>query len=95
MLEMREETRISEWVFPAATNSGHIEKSSLRKQHARTCKLAGMEAFPLYTLRHTRLTRWAVHAGVFGRSQRFCYDYTTKRYVHPQAQTVRDAMERA
>jgi len=97
MLEMREETRINEWVFPSATSSGHIEKSSIRKQHARACKLAEMETFPLYTLRHTCLTRWAAHmdpytlAYLAGHS-----DFaTTKRYVHPQAQTVRDAMERA
>lgn len=34
-MEMRlERARGSRWIFPAATSSGHIEKSSLRKQHA-------------------------------------------------------------
>jgi integrase len=97
MLEMRGATRNSEWVFPASTSSGHIEKSSLRKQHLEACKLAEMPAFPIYTLRHTCLTRWAAFmdpytlAYLAGHS-----DFaTTKRYVHPQVQTVRDAMERA
>ena len=96
-LEMRGETRKNDWVFPASTSSGHIEKSSIRKQHLKACKLAGMEAFPLYTLRHTCLTRWAAYmdpytlAYLAGHS-----DFAiTKRYVHPQVQTVRDAMERA
>jgi hypothetical protein len=35
ILEIRaEKSRGSRWIFPARTKSGHIEKSSLRKQHA-------------------------------------------------------------
>ena len=55
------------WVWPAPTRSGHIEPSSLRKQHARTFKTMAEEAakrnersvrpFVLYSLRHTFLTR--------------------------------------
>jgi integrase len=87
----------TEWVFPAKTKSGHIEASSLRKAHYRTCKAANVERFPLYTLRHTCLTRWASHmdpytlAYLAGHSDMA----TTKRYVHPQVQTVREAIERA
>jgi len=57
----------------------------------------GLEEFTLYTLRHTCLTRWSAHmdpytlAYLAGHS-----DFsTTKRYVHPQADKVRAAMERA
>jgi integrase len=50
-----------EWVFPAQTRSGHIEKSSLKKQHPRACKLAKVTGFPLYTFRHTYVTRWAAY----------------------------------
>jgi integrase len=96
-LEMRRVVADTEWVFPAATRSGHIEKSSLKKQHAKACKLAKTGDFVLYTFRHTCLTRWAAHmdpytlAYVAGHS-----DFsTTKRYVHPQPHTVREAMERA
>ena len=60
-------------------------------------KLAKLVPFPLYTFRHTCLTRWAAYmdpytlAYLAGHS-----DFsTTKRYVHPQAHTVRQAMERA
>jgi integrase len=97
LLSMRRGTQSEEWVFPAPTRSGHIEKSSLRKQHRKAVALAKLEPFNLYTLRHTCLTRWAAYmdpytlAYLAGHS-----DFsTTKRYVHPQADTVRSAMERA
>jgi len=98
LIEMRREAVCSsEWVFPASTRSGHIEKSSLKKQHSNACKLAKVAPFPFYTFRHTCLTRWAAYmdpytlAYLAGHS-----DFsTTRRYVHPQVQTIRDAMERA
>src|SRR5579863_2142907 len=41
ILEMRlEKSHDSRWIFPAPTESGHIEKSSLRKQHATAIKEA-------------------------------------------------------
>jgi integrase len=97
-IEMRRTALLSEeFVFPAPTQSGHIEKSSLKKQHGKACALAKLERFPLYTFRHTCLTRWAAFmdpytlAYLAGHS-----DFsTTRRYVHPQAHTVRAAMERA
>jgi integrase len=96
-LEMRQSVAKSEWVFPAPTASGHIEKSSLKKQHAKACRIASIDAFVIYTFRHTCLTRWASYmdpytlAYLAGHS-----DFsTTRRYVHPQAHTVREAMERA
>ncbi|HMD50446.1 MAG TPA: site-specific integrase [Bryobacteraceae bacterium] len=98
ILEMRRATAArSDWVFPAPTKSGHIEKSTLKKQHPNACKLAKIAQFPLYTFRHTCLTRWAAYmdpytlAYLAGHS-----DFsTTRRYVHPQAHSVRAAMERA
>jgi integrase len=96
LLDLRRSERQSEWVFPAPTRSGHIEKSSLKKQHRKAIKLSKVEAFTLYTLRHTCLTRWSAHmdpytlAYLAGHS-----DFsTTKRYVHPQVETVLAAMER-
>ncbi len=60
MIEMRRAAaRSSEWVAPANTKSGHIEKSSLKKQHSNAPKLAEIAPFPFYTFRHTCLTRWA------------------------------------
>jgi len=98
LIEMRRaNTRPDEWVFPAPTKSGHMEKSTLKKQHPQACELSGVTLFPLYTFRHTCLTRWAAYmdpytlAYLAGHS-----DFsTTRRYVHPQAHTVRAAMERA
>jgi len=84
----------SPWVFPAPTRSGHIEKSSLKKQHLRAVKESKVPAFVLYECRHTCLTRWAEHMDPYtlacpaGHS-----DFAmTKLYVHPQKETVRKAM---
>jgi integrase len=44
------------WVFPAPTKSGHIEESSIRKQHLAAISKAGLEHFELYCFRHTFLT---------------------------------------
>ena len=96
MIEMRRTAVNGEWVFSASTKTCHAEKSSVRKQHKKACKLAEIACFPLYSFRHTCITRWAVHmdpytlAYLAGHS-----DFaTTKRYVHPQAHTILEAMER-
>jgi integrase len=97
LLEMRRAVAKGEWVFPAPTRSGHIEKSSLKKQHPKASKLANVPDFPLYTFRHTCLTRWAAFMdpytlGYLAGHSDFA---TTRRYVHPQAHTVMEAIERA
>src|SRR4051794_37341973 len=75
LLSMRRGTHSEEWVFPAPTRTGHIEKSSLRKQHRKAIALAKLEPFNLYTLRHVPDpvggVYGSVHARVFGRAQRF------------------------
>src|SRR5258707_13793191 len=55
------------WVWTAPTRSGHVESSSLKKQHVRAFKTLAEEAaknnekqirpFVLYSLRRTFLTR--------------------------------------
>ncbi len=87
----------TEWVFPAPTRSGHIEQFSIKKQHTAACESAGITHFPIYTFRHTCLTRWAsvmdpyTLAYLAGHS-----DFsTTKRYVHPQKDQVLEAMRKA
>ena len=97
VLKARRECFKSEWVFPAGTRSGHIEQSTLKKQHVKACTLAGLAPFVPYTFRHTCLTRWAsildpyTLAYLAGHS-----DFgTTKRYVHPNLNTAREALERA
>ena len=84
-------------MFPAPTSTGHIEKSTLKKQHKKALAAAKVEPFTLYTFRHTCLTRWAAFmdpytlAYLAGHS-----DFsTTRRYVHPQADTIKAAIEKA
>ena len=100
----------SGWVFPAQTKSGHIEPSSLKKQHLKAITEATqilrketkradvkLEPFELYTLRHTCLTRWAPHMDPWTLAYLAGHRdmNITKRYVHPQQQTIRAAMDRA
>jgi len=97
LLEMRRTVGSGEWVFPARTRSGHMEKSTLKKQHPSAYKLAEVAACPLYTFRHTCLTRWAEYMYPFTLAYLAGHsDFsTTRRYVYPQAETVQAAMERA
>lgn len=94
ILEMRKGQSASDWIFPAPTRSGHIEPSSIKKQHAAAIKAAEVQPFVLYTLRHTCLTRWARHMDPFtlhvlaGHTDM----NTTKRYIHPNEAHIREAM---
>jgi integrase len=74
-----------------------MEKSTLKKQHPKAYRLAKVAAFSLYTFRHTCLTRWAEYMDPFTLAYLAGHsDFsTTRRYVHPQPETVRAAMERA
>jgi integrase len=96
ILEMRRAGAASGWVFPADTRSGHIEASTLKKQHAAALKKSGVAPFVLYTFRHTCITRWAKHMDPFtlhvlaGHTDM----NTTKRYVHPSDADILEAMEK-
>lgn len=100
----------SDWVFPAQTKSGHIEPSSLKKQHRKATAEGTrilreqtrdnereLVAFELYTLRHTCLTRWAPHMDPWTLAYLAGHRdmNTTKRYIHPQEKTIHSAMEKA
>jgi integrase len=74
-----------------------MEQSTLKRQHEKACKLGKLVAFVPYTFRHTCLTRWAnildpyTLAYLAGHS-----DFgTTRRYVHPNLRTAREALDRA
>ena len=74
-----------------ATLSGHVEPSSLKKQHRKALRLAGVRPFVLYSLRHTFLTRlgesgcdaWTL-ARIAGHSS----IAISSRYVHPSEDAV-------
>ena len=85
------------WVWPAPTRSGHLESSSLKKQHRKALALSGVRPFVLYSLRHTFLTRlgesgcdaWTL-ARIAGHSN----IAMSARYVHPSEDAVLAAVER-
>jgi integrase len=83
------------WSFPAPTKSGHVEPSTIKKQHKKALKDSKVLPFVLYSLRHTFLTRlgesgcdvWTL-ARIAGHSS----IAMSGRYVHPSADKVLDAM---
>jgi integrase len=85
------------FVWTAPTMSGHVEPSSLKKQHSKALRLSKVRAFVLYSLRHTFLTRlgqsgcdvWTL-ARIAGHSS----IAISARYVHPSEEAVLDAMSR-
>lgn len=83
------------WVWPAPTKSGHVEPSTVKKQHRKAIKDSKVRPFVLYSLRHTFLTRlgesgcdvWTL-ARIAGHSS----ISMSSRYVHPSGDRVLDAM---
>src|SRR3989442_12290499 len=43
------------WTWPAPTRTGHMEPSTLKKQHYRALRESKVRPFVLYSLRHTFL----------------------------------------
>jgi integrase len=97
ILAMRREISTSDWIFPAPTASGHIEGSSLKKQHQKALVSSKVRKFVLYDLRHTCLTRWAKVMDAFTLKTLAGHTdlNTTMRYVHLNDSDVRIAMEKA
>jgi integrase len=85
------------WVWSAPTQSGHVESSSLKKQHRKALRLSKVRPFVLYSLRHTFLTRlgesgcdaWTL-ARIAGHSS----VGISSRYVHPSQDAVLSALEK-
>lgn len=85
------------WVWATATASGHIEPSTVKKQHQRALRLSAVPPFVLYALRHTFLTRlggagcdaWTL-ARIAGHSS----IAMSARYVHPSNDAVMNIFSR-
>ncbi|MGA3317575.1 MAG: site-specific integrase [Candidatus Korobacteraceae bacterium] len=85
------------WVWTAPTHSGHVEASSLKKQHNKAVRLSKVRTFVLYSMRHTFLTRvgesgcdvWTL-ARIAGHSS----IAISARYVHPSEDAVLTAISR-
>jgi integrase len=95
------------WIWTAPTRSGHVESSSLKKQHARAFNTLREEAansnekpirpFVLYSLRHTFLTRLGesgCDAWTLARIAGHSNVSMSSRYVHPSEDAVLTAMSR-
>jgi integrase len=97
ILEMRRAASGADWVFPAATKSGHVETSTLKKQHASAVTAAEIAPFVPYDMRHTCLTRWAKTMDPFTLKTLAGHTdlSTTMRYVHLNDEDVRAAMDKA
>ena len=84
-------------MWPASTRSGHLEGSSIKKQHAKALRASNVRPFVLYSLRLTFLTRlgesgcdaWTL-ARIAGHSS----VGMSTRYVHPSEDAVLTAMEK-
>ena len=85
------------WIWTAPTLSGHVEPSSLKKQHKKALLLAGVRPFVLYSLRHTFLTRLGesgCEAWTLARIAGHSSIAISSRYVHPSEDAVLSAMSR-
>lgn len=95
------------FVWPTQTRSGHVEPSSLRKQHSGTFKTIGeqsatsnqkpVQPFMLYLLRHTFLTRLGesgCDVWTLARIAGHSSIGISARYVHPSEDAVLDAVSR-
>jgi integrase len=95
------------WIWPASTRSGHVEVSSLRKQHSKAFELIAKEAaknnlkpvrpFVLYSLRHTFLTRLGesgCDVWTLARIAGHSQIGISSRYVHPSEDAMFAAMSR-
>ena len=110
VLEMRWESLekpTEGWVWAAPTKSGHIESSSLKRQHKQCFQALADHAkldnqkpfrkFVLYSLRHTFLTRLGesgCDAWTLARIAGHSDIRISARYVHPSEDAVVDAMNR-
>jgi integrase len=85
MFERRFATADGEFIFSAPTKSGHVDRSSIVKQHSAALKASKVQPFVIYSLRHTCLTRWAENGmSPYELMRRAGHAdlTTTMRYVH-------------
>ena len=82
------------FVWPAPTKSGHIDHSTVKKQHARALKLSGERPFVLYSLRHSFATRIAPHVDAWTLCKIMGWSSLSvaMRYIHPSDDRVLSAM---
>jgi len=85
------------WIWPAPTRAGHVDRSSLKKQHKKALRISSVRPFVLYSLRHTFLTRLGASgcdAWTLARIAGHSSVAISARYVHPSEDNVLAAVER-
>ena len=94
------------WIWPAPTKRGHMDHSSIKKQHLRAFrnvnkqiknKAQHLKPFVLYSFRHTFLTRLGesgCDAWTLARIAGHSSITISSRYVHPSGEAVLNAMSR-
>jgi integrase len=85
------------WIWSAPTRSGHVESSSLRKQHQNALRTSKIRPFVLYSLRHSFLTRLAesgCDVWTLSRIAGHASLIMSQRYIHPSQDAILDAMAR-
>jgi integrase len=88
---------IEGWAWPAPTLSGHLESSSLKKQHLKALQVSRVRRFVPYSLRHTFLSRLGesgCDAWTLARIAGHNSVAISSRYVHPSHEAVLAAVER-
>jgi integrase len=82
------------WIWPAGTRVGHVDRSSLKKQHRKTLRVSGVPPFALYSLRHTFATRVAPHVDPWTLCKIMGWTSLSvaMRYIHPSDERVLQAI---
>lgn len=96
LLEARWETTgrpADGWIWPAPTKNGHIDHSSLKKQHRNALRFSGVRPFVIYSLRHTFATRIAPHVDAWTLCKVTGWSSLSvaMRYIHPSEERVLSA----
>ena len=78
------------WIWPAPTKSGHIDHSTLKKQHGRALLLSSVRVFVLYSLRHSFATRIAPHVDAWTLCKVMGWSSLSvaMTYIHPSEDRV-------
>jgi len=81
------------WVWPSPTKSGHIDHSTLKKQHRSALRLSAVRPFVLYSLRHSFATRIAPHVDAWTLCKVMGWSSLSvaMAYIHPSEDRVLDA----
>jgi integrase len=85
------------WLWPSPTKSGHIDHSTLKKQHRHALKLCGVRPFVLYSLRHSFATRVAPHVDAWTLCKIMGWSSLSvaMTYIHPSEDRVLNAFSKA